>query len=83
MKQKGSICKESIIRGQNNITSKRTVILPYAGEKGFLFLMSLVKQLKQLLPNKVNQNIAFTGKKFSFNFNVKHPVPFTEKHDVI
>ena len=45
--------------------------------------MSLVKQFKQLLPNKVNPNIAFTGTKFSFNFNVKHPVQFTEKHDVI
>ena len=28
-------------------------------------------------------NIIFTGTKRSYNFNVKDPVPFTEKHDVI
>ena len=28
-------------------------------------------------------NIVFTGAKLSSNFNVKDPVPFTEKHDVI
>ena len=28
-------------------------------------------------------NIVFTGTKLSSNFNVKDPVPFTEKHDVI
>ena len=28
-------------------------------------------------------NIAFTGTKLSSNFNLKDPVPFTEKHDVI
>ena len=28
-------------------------------------------------------NIAFTGTNLSSNFNVKDPVPFTEKHDAI
>ena len=28
-------------------------------------------------------NIVFTGTKLSSNFNVKNPVPFTKKHDVI
>ena len=28
-------------------------------------------------------NIVFTGTKLPSNFNVKDPVPFTEKHDVI
>ena len=31
----------------------------------------------------MKSNIVFTGAKLSSNFNVKDPVPFTEKHDVI
>ena len=28
-------------------------------------------------------NIVFTGTELSSNFNVKDPVPFTKKHDII
>ena len=31
----------------------------------------------------MKSNVVFTGTKLSSNFNVKDPVPFTEKHDVI
>ena len=44
---------------------------------------SLEKQLEQLLPSKVKPYIVFTGAKLSSNFNVKNPLPFTKKHDVI
>ena len=62
---------------------KQTLILPYAGEKGYSIARSLEKQLKRSLPNNVKSNIVFTGTKLSSNFNVKDPAPFTEKHDVI
>ena len=47
------------------------------------FPISLEKQLKRSLPNNVKPNVVLTGTKLSSNFNVKDPVPFTEKHDVI
>ena len=68
---------------ENGVTSKRTLILPYAGEKGYSIVRSLEKQLKRSLPNNVKPNIVFTGTKLSSNFNVKDHVPFTEKHDII
>ena len=68
---------------ENRVTSKRTLILPYAAEKGCQIVRYLEKQLRRLLPNNLKPNIVFTGAKLSSNFNVKDPVPFTEKHDVI
>ena len=68
---------------ENRVTSKQTLILPYAGEKGCLIVRSLGTQLKRSLPNNVKPNIVFTGTKLSSNFNVIDPVPFTKKHDVI
>ena len=46
------------------------------------FLQNLLT-IKRSLPNNVKPNTVFTGAKLSFNFNVKDPVPFTEKYDVI
>ena len=74
---------QGIDENENGVTSKRTLILPYAGEKGCLIVRSLEKQLRRSLPNNVKPNIVFTGTKLSSNFNVIDPVPFTEKHDVI
>ena len=74
---------QGINENQNGVTSKRTLLLPYAGEKGCSIVRSLEKQLKRSLPNNVKPNIVFTGLKLSSNFHVKDPVPFTEKHDVI
>ena len=74
---------QGINENENRITSKRTLILPYAGAKGCSIVRSLEKQLKRSLPNNVKPNIVFAGLKLSSNFNVKDPVPFTEKHDVI
>ena len=68
---------------EKGVTSKRTLTLPYAGEKGCSIVRSLEKQLKRSLPNNVRPNIVFSGTKLSSNFNVKDPVPFTKKHDVI
>ena len=74
---------QGINENENGVTSKRTLILPYPGEKGCSIVRSLEKQLKRSLPNNVKPNIVFTGTKLSYSFNVKDPVPFTEKHDVI
>ena len=74
---------QGINGNENGFTSKRTLILPYAGEKGCSIVKSLEKQLKRSLPNNVKPNIVCTGTKLSSNFNVKDPVPFNEKHDII
>ena len=74
---------QGINENENRVTSNRTLILPYAGEKGCSIVRSLEKQLKRSLPNNVKPNIVFTGLKLSSNFHVKDQVPFTEKHDVI
>ena len=74
---------QGINENENGVTSKRTLILLYAGETGCSIVRSLEKQLKRLLPNNAKSNIVFSGTKLSSNFNVKSPEPFTEKHDVI
>ena len=70
-------------KNENGVTSKRTLISPYAGKNGCSIVRYLDKKLKWSLLNNVKPNIAFTGTKVSSNFNVKDPVPFTEKHDII
>ena len=72
-----------INENENGVTSKRTLISPYAGKKGCSIVRSLGQKLGWSLLNNVKQNIVFTGTKLSSNFNVKVPVPFTEKHDII
>ena len=54
---------QGINKNENGVTSKQTLILPYAGEKGYLIVRSLDKQLKRSLPNNVKPNIVFTGTK--------------------
>ena len=63
---------QEINENENGFTSKRTLILPYDGEKGCSIVRSLDKQLKRLLPNNVKSN-----------FNVRDPIPFTKKHGII
>ena len=74
---------QGIDENEHEVTSKRTLILPYAGEKACSIVTYLEKQLKRLLPNNVKSNIVFSGTKLSSNFTLKNPVPFTEKHDAI
>ena len=74
---------QGINKNENGVTSKQTLILPYAGEKGCSIVRSPEKQLKRSLPNNMKPNIIFTGTKHSSNFNVKDPVQFTKKHEVI
>ena len=54
---------QGINKNENGVINKRTLILPYAGEKGCSIARSLKKQLKRSLPNNVRPNIAFTGTK--------------------
>ena len=63
---------QEINENENGFTSKRTLILPYAGEKGCSIVKCLDKQLKRSLPNNVKSNL-----------NVKDPIPFTKKHGII
>ena len=74
---------QGIKENENGVTSKRTLILPYAGEKCCSIVRSLEKQLKRSLPNTVKPNIVFTDTKLSSNFHVEGSVLFTEKYDVI
>ena len=46
---------------ENRVTSKRTLILPYAAEKGCQIVRYLEKQLRQSLPDNLKPNIVFTG----------------------
>ena len=46
---------------ENRVTSKPTLILPYAGKDVCSIVRSLEIQLKRLLPNNVKPNIVFTG----------------------
>ena len=46
---------------ENRVTSKRTLILPYAAEKGCQIVIYLEKQLRQSLPDNLKPNIVFTG----------------------
>ena len=55
---------------ENGVTSKRTLILLCAGEKGCSIVRSLEKQLKRLLPNNAKSNIVFSGTKFSFHLTL-------------
>ena len=74
---------QGIDENEHGVTSKRTLILPYAGEKACSIVRYLEKQLKRLLPNNVKQNIVFSGTKLSSNFTVKNPVPYTANFEVI
>ena len=56
---------QGINKNENGVASTQTLILPYADEKGCSVVISLVKQLKQSLPNNVKPTIVFTGTKLS------------------
>ena len=60
---------QEINENEKAVTSKRTLILPYAGEKGWSIVRSLEKQLRRSLPNNLMLNIVFTSTKLSYNFN--------------
>ena len=69
---------QEINENENGGTSWQTLILPYACEKGCSIVRSLEQQLKRSQPNTV-----FICTNLSSNFNVKDPVPFTKKDDII
>ena len=48
---------------KNGTTSKWTLILPYAGEKGCSIVRYQEKELKRSLPNNVKTDIVFRGAK--------------------
>ena len=60
---------QEINENEKAVTSKQTLILPCAGEKGWSIVRSLEKQLRRSLPNNFMLNIVFTSTKLSYNFN--------------
>ena len=66
---------QGISKNENRVTSKQTLILPYAGEKSCSLVRSLEKQFEQSLPNNVKPNTVFTSPNLLPNFNVKDHVP--------
>ena len=59
---------QGINRNENEVTCQRTLLLPYAGEKGCLLVRSLKKQLKRSPLNNMKPNIVFTSTRLSSNF---------------
>ena len=59
---------QGINRNENEVTCQRTLLLPYAGEKGCSLVRSLKKQLKRSPLNNMKPNIVFTSTRLSSNF---------------
>ena len=74
---------QEINGNKNRVSNGRTLILQCPYEKDRPLVTSLKKQLRQSQPKIVNANNVFTRTKFSTNFNIKDPVSFTDKHDII
>ena len=74
---------QEIKGNKNRVTNGRTLILQCPYEKDGRLVTSLKKQLRRSQPKIVKANIVFTRTKCSTNFNIKDPVSFTDKHDVI
>ena len=55
------------------------LLLPHKGEKGEHLINSMKRRISKLLPPE----LAYTGKKLSICFNVKHQSKFEHQHDVV
>ena len=59
------------------------LILPYQGDRGNTLVKSLQKRLHNLLPNHINTQVTYTGKKLSTCFNIKDQMKFEHQHDIV
>ena len=59
------------------------MILPYQGDRGNTLVKSLQKRLHNLLPNHINTQVTYTGKKLSTCFNIKDQTKFEHQHDIV
>ena len=66
-----------------NEVKKRTLILPFAGERGCTLVQLLKTYLQQTLPSNVKADNVYTDTIIASNFNIKDQTPFEEKHDLL
>ena len=66
-----------------NWTKRHLLILPYQGDRGNTLVKSLQKRLHNLLPNHINTQVTYTGKKLSTCFNIKDQTKFEQQHDIV
>ena len=62
---------------------RHLLILPYQGDRGNTLVKSLQKRLHNLLPNHINTQVTYTGKKLSTCFNIKTQTKFEHQHDIV
>ena len=59
------------------------MILPSQGDRGNTLVKSLQKRLHNLLPDHINTQVTYTGKKLSTCFNIKDQTKFEQQHDIV
>ena len=62
---------------------RHLLILSYQGDRGNTLVKSLQKRLHNLLPNHINTQVTYTGKKLSTCFNIKDQTKFEHQHDIV
>ena len=62
---------------------RHLLILPYQVDRGNALVKSLQKRLHNLLPNHINTQVTYTGKKLSTCFNIKDQTKFEHQHDIV
>ena len=59
------------------------LIFPYQGDRGNTLVKTLQKRLHNLLPNHINTQVTYRGKKLSTCFNIKDQTKFEHQHDIV
>ena len=59
------------------------LILPYQGDRGNTLAKSLQKGLDNFLPNHINTQVTYTGKKLSICFNIKDHTKSDHQHAIV
>lgn len=80
MKQKPNITK---VENDEQGDKKHLLVLSHKGDKGNHLLRSMKKYLRKLISKKSTLQITCTGKKLSFQFNIKDKTNFEYQHDLI
>ena len=62
---------------------RHLLILPYQGDRGNALAKSLQKRLHILLPNYLNTQVTYKGKKLSTCFTLKDQTKFEHQHDMV
>ena len=62
---------------------KHFLLLPYKGKRADNIIKSMKKTVYKLLPETVNAQIAYTGRKLSACFQIKDKSKFDHQHDLV